>query len=39
MREGSNDDSRAEGMREFIELCQMKFGDGRADVVEEKAGA
>lgn len=26
MRQGSEDDQKAEGMREFIELCGMKFG-------------
>ena len=34
MRQGDEDDARAEGMREFVELCLIKFGPGR--VVDEK---
>jgi hypothetical protein len=26
MREGERDDDEAEGLREFITLCQIKFG-------------
>ena len=29
MRQGDEDDAKAEGMREFIELCLMKFGPER----------
>ncbi|KAK5136829.1 hypothetical protein LTR08_001751 [Meristemomyces frigidus] len=30
MRQGGEDDAKAEGMREFLELCLMKFGPDRA---------
>ena len=30
MRNGAGEE-KAEGMKEFNELCQMKFGQGRAD--------
>lgn len=29
MRSGAEEDVRAEGMREFIQLCHMKFGTDR----------
>ncbi|KAK3675076.1 hypothetical protein LTR78_005010 [Recurvomyces mirabilis] len=31
MKTGGERDEKAEGMREFVELCQMRFGSGRAD--------
>ncbi|KAK6396084.1 hypothetical protein LTR65_010194 [Meristemomyces frigidus] len=35
MRLGNEDDAKAEGMREFLELCQMKFGPDRKAEAEE----
>ena len=29
MRSGGEEDAQAEGMREFVELCLMKFGPNR----------
>ena len=36
MRQGDEEDAKAEGMREFIELCLMKFGPDKK--VEDKLG-
>ncbi|KAK4555569.1 hypothetical protein LTR86_007322 [Recurvomyces mirabilis] len=39
MKTGEERDENAEGMREFVELCQMRFGLGRADSGEAELKA